>query len=631
MKKGLCWLLTLTLMVLSLCVYTPELKASAAETTTMTTSDVLKVMNHMLKGTDLDDRVSIFADFDGNAKINTSDARQMLQRIVTQNSVIELPGEAIRVSCINDKTSTDGTCTYYIKAPYTDTYTFKCSSAKAIEITRFGTAIASGTTSLTVNMAQGAVYTLVVKTRYSNTSFSLTVSAAENTVTLPYDTLEPEDVSDIPLSAISNAAVNSPSLKYVPREGGKYIYCNNPEQIPYSGLGKCFMRNENLTGDVFVTFEHSNKTGYSVYLGYQVKNTGTTDVFITITNVGYQASGSWYGQEAWYDFYNTSFDLPDDFYTSYGSVNSAYTDYLYKEYTPRVYQPTTYRLPAGQYMYVVGGTSSDAYNNINVDGTANQMVANSNCANAAVKFSVVGGSVTGSMYCYNRTSQVKANPSPTGYWTNDRYYLQYQGEANHHGVIDSRSKWIVHDNIGSGMLPVTFTNAYDTSSAEYRTPYSAYFNAARTHTRTTSWTTNINPQNHSVGVGTDMVKFSCTDINGNQVVIDNDHADGGGYAANTGNWMIEYQEHMTFVNQGKKPRKIHLNLTDHGSLLIMLRDTNTGEVLEQKMSIKNSSKTYTYTTVVDVPANTARQITLSYLLMPNSSGAVGHSLSIEAP
>ena len=41
-----------------------------------------------------------------------------------------------------------------------------------------------------------------------------------------------------------------------------------------------------------------------------------------------------------------------------------------------------------------------------------------------------------------------------------------------------------------------------------------------------------------------------------EVIIDNYHADGCGEPANTANWMIEYQEHFTFINQGDTDRKI---------------------------------------------------------------------------
>jgi len=627
MKRWISLVLTVTLMLTSFSVCGWTAQAAEATTITLTTSDVLKVMNHMLRDTALDDRVAAFADYDGNADINTSDARRLLQRIINKDNVIELPGDTIRVSTINDSTASDGTRTYYIKAPQSDTYTFSCSTLKSIELSRFGEVIATGTSSLTVKLGKGNVYTLKVKTSYGNRAFSMTATPKNNPVTLPYDLLAPEDLSDTPLTGAGNTAVNSPTISYVPRTGGTYLYCNNPEQIPYSGLGKCFMRDTGLTGEVFMTFEHSNKSGYRFYLGYQVKHEGTSDVFITVTNVGYQTQGSWYGQKAWYDFYNTNFDLSDSYY----SVSGASDDYLYENYTPRVYQPTTYRLPAGKYMYVIGGTTSDAYNNINVGNTANLYVPTSSCANGIVKFDVVGGAVTGSMYCYNSTSQVKANPAQTGYWTNDNYYLQYLGKSNNHGVIDNQLKWVFHDNIGSGMLPVTYSNYWDSTVSSKRTPYYTYRQYERKYNRVSTWMTNINPQNEARGVGSDMVTFNCVDINGKNAIIDNKHADGGGYPANTGNWMIEYQEHMTFVNQGKKERTLQLNMDDNGSLLLMVRDSQTGEILDTNLTIGKYDPNQSYAYKLTVPPNSAKQITLMYVLMPNSAGAVTHSVTIEAP
>ena len=105
-------------------------------------------------------------------------------------------------------------------------------------------------------------------------------------------------------------------------------------------------------GEIFFTFEHANYSGKPIYLGYQVKNEGVSDVFVTVENIGYQAGGTWFGQNAWFDYYNTSFALPND-YIENPNLYSNY-DYAYMNYSPRIYQPTTYRLPAGQYFYVIG-------------------------------------------------------------------------------------------------------------------------------------------------------------------------------------------------------------------------------------------------------------------------------------
>ena len=286
-------------------------------------------------------------------------------------------------------------------------------------------------------------------------------------------------------------------------------------------------------------------------------------------------------------------------------------------------------------MYVVGGTSSDAYRNINVDGTANKRISKGNCVNAAVKFSVTGGSVTGTMYCYSSTYQVQASPAPTGYRCDynsygENYGVQYQGSGDHAGVIDSYFTWQFNDEIGGGMLPVSYTNYYATSEsvAANKTPYAAYNSTAHNNTRKYEWITHINPQDIHSAVGTDMVAFNCVDTNGVKRVLDTDHADGTGAFGNFGNWMIEYQEHFTFVNQGDKDRVITLMYGDNGALLMMPRDSVTGEVLQADFPVGGDTIGINYNYSITVPAHSVKQITMAYLLMPMSAGTVSHMATI---
>jgi len=595
------------------------------------TTDVRAVLSAVLKGTEPDTALGDLTDRNADGRLDTTDVRTMLQEILSGNNTVTLMDNAFRLSSISDITDSTGTATYDVIAPYTDTYTLTCSNAKSIKLYYNATVVASGTSSVTASLTKGKGYTLEIKTSYRNTSFNLTTVAKNNQVTLPYDVATPINTSGFSLSSTQSYAMTATPINYQKRDNGTYVYCNNPEMIPYNGLGDAFIRNEGLTGEVYVTFEHSNKTGYYIYLGYQLKNEGDSDVFITVTNVGYQTSGSWYGQKAWYDFYNTSFCLPDDYFT-----NSVYdnSEYLFENYTPRVFQPITYRLPAGKSMYVVGGTTSDAYRNINVGSTANKSIAPSACVNAAVKFAVTGGSVTGTLYCYNRTSQVASNPAQTGYRVDNNsnghsFGLQYQGIADHAGVIDSYFTWQFNDNIGSGMLPVSYSTDYDSNAGSYHTPYSAYSNKTYNYPRATTWCTHINPQTVHNAVGTDMVEFTCYDVNGVKRVIDNNHADGTGYLANTGNWMIEYQEHFTFVNQGSRDRKLILHYQDNGALAMLVRDSKTGNVIQADFPVGGPQTGYNYTYDVVVPAHSVKQITMDYLLMPMSAGTVSHMVTID--
>lgn len=537
---------------------------------------------------------------------------------------------AFRFSSIDDCTDEGGVRSYLVYAPHTDEYDVRLEGASLV-LLKGEEELLSGTGEMTVSLEKDEIYTLNVSTDGANADFKLTVSAKNNLVTLPYDVATPIDTTGFDVNGSDK--ISAAEVNYVKRTGGTYIYSNNPEQFGTQHVGKAFMRNEGLVGDVYVTFEHANYSGSDAYLGYQLKNNTDHDVYITITNVGYQWIGTWFGQLAWYDFYNTSFKLPSDYLNQYGGITSKYSalDYAYRNYTPRIYQPTTYRLPAGEYIWVIGGTSADAYRNINVDNSANHPVNNIRCANGNVKFTVTGGSVTGTMYCYTNAAQVKAEPKALGYVAAG-YASQYSGVGDHHGVIDNFMTWTFNDNIGGVDLPVTYTNYYSTSVPSYAKPYSAYNSKAHTTRSTTSWMTHLNPQNNHRAVGMDMVEFRWHDARGNEIVIDNHHADGAGEPANTGNWMIEYQDHFTFVNQGDNDRVIVLKLRDHGTLATLVRDSVTGEVLETEFTAglgESGGVAYNFTYELTVPAHSIKQVTLDYLLVACSYGSVVHAVELK--
>ena len=149
-------------------------------------------------------------------------------------------------------------------------------------------------------------------------------------------------------------------VEYKKREGGTYIYSNNPEMLSSEDVGAAILRTENMSGLYLFTHEHSNHTGSSIYLGYQLLNTGTEDALVTVYNIGFQIQGEWLGQQSWTDFYNMKYALPDDYFDENGKESWIYKGQDFLDYTPRVFKPTTYRIPAGEYIYVMGGTSEDA-------------------------------------------------------------------------------------------------------------------------------------------------------------------------------------------------------------------------------------------------------------------------------
>ena len=537
--------------------------------------------------------------------------------------------EAFRLSSVEDITSDNGARVYLVSAPYTDTYTIRSSDTSSIALYEGSACLAQHESELEVALTEGNTYTLEIKTEQPNTSFAVHAEAKEHLITLPYDVAEPTDVTTLSLESDGTDPLKAAEVNYVPREGGKYIYSNNPEQYSFTHVGQAFMRNEGLTGEVYVTIEHANRAGIDTYLGYQLKNETDHDVYITITNVGYQWTGTWFGQRAWYDFYNTKFELPNGYYTESGAVSKKYQkfpDYAYEDYEPRVFQPTTYRLPAGEYFWALGGTSADAYNHINVDNSADRIVSPVRCANGNVKFTVTGGEVTGTVYCYSDASQIQDDPEQLGYVA-EGYAQQYSGYADHHGVIDNYMTWTFDDSSKNGPLPVTYTNYYDDALPSKTRPFAAY-NSKPHENNTTSWMTHLNPQNDHSAVGMDMVEFIWVDDEGKEIVVDNDHADGAGLPANTANWMIEYQDHFTFVNQGDTDRTVQVNFKDHGTLAMLVRDSVTGEVLRARytMGLCESGNSYSYK--LTIPAHSVKQITFDYLLVACSYGSVKHFLSL---
>ena len=448
------------------------------------------------------------------------------------------------------------------------------------------------------------------------------------------------------------------------REGGTYIYSNNPEMLAKDDIGKAVLRTKHLKGEIFFTYEHSNHTGEPAYFGYQLFNKGDSDAVIKVRNIGFQIDGEWLGQRSWSDFYNTRLELPSDYFID-GKENELYKGGDYVDYTPRVYEPQEYVLPAGKYFYVIGGTTEDAYNNINVDNTANRPILPGRCSNAVVLFDVSGGDVQGTFYVYNNVSQVKDAPDDQGYIVTRNgtdYSAQYKGVDHHKGVIDTDVFFAVNEKTVKGKLPVLYQNKRDPYFHTKTEPYQKY-DLVEYNIADTKWLSALNPNNNTRAIGTDMMTFECVTESGETVVIDNERADGKGNVANTGNWMVQYSDDMTLVNVGNTPRtfKIYKKGATAGALMSMIRDEN-GAVLDARLTVHPYSYTKipdnvnpelltfvnsAYWYVVDgkpyfeltdekalvwtqtVEPMSSRTITVDYLVLGNSCGGVNHWVELD--
>lgn len=373
-------------------------------------------------------------------------------------------------------------------------------------------------------------------------------------------------------------------VKYEKRAGGTYVYSNNPEMLASEDVGEAILRTEGLSGSVFFTFEHSNHTGEPFYLGYQLKNTSDCDITVTVKNIGLQVEGEWLGQRSWSDFYNYRFELPVDYFLDGGEVNPIYVGCDYVDYTPTLREPVSFCVPAGEYIYVLGGTSADAYGRVNVFDTADRPILNGKCANGAVLFDISGGTATGTFYCYTDAAQVKAEPKEQGYVTYrvikktgkmTDYSKQYKGVDPTAGLIESELTFVFDDST-QGRLPVRYKKLSDPDYAKKNTPYAEY-RMRESVVEKDYWYTSLNPNSCADAIGSDMMIFNCIDTEGNEIVIDNNRADASGDCANTGNWMVQYTDNFTLVNAGSRARRLKFfKRGNNGVLFVMARDEDGG-------------------------------------------------------
>ena len=575
-----------------------------------------------------------------------------------QGEVVELNvmnDEAFRLTSINDITNQDGTNAYKMIAPYDDNYAFKCAKASKIEVFNYQRILLKeGKTSLKVELHKGQ--TVYVRITYeANETFDLNMIPLINMVELPYEINSSIDIDS--LDVIGDNSVNPLKpydISYTKRDDGKglYINCNNPEALSTQELNTSLIKQDVTDKEVFFTFEHNNIPNTLYYYGYRVTNTDDHDIYVTVKNVGYQVSGagSWLGEKEWIDFYNTQFYSDTTNFSDSQMANyNVYVGFC-NEYEPALNSPTTYRIPKGKYIYVIGGTTKDAYNNINVFDTADIKV-NGGCGNGAVIFSVSNGKAQGSFLVYDDSDAKTVNESD--YVKGDNVYgyranrdgvnvgSQYSGYDNCHGVVDSDLMWTFNDLTPSGKLKVNFENKHFVSShlRENKTIYSAiseFMN--RSNKNTDYWLTHINPNNTSNAVGTDMTQYINVDYDSKKPIeLNYLHYDGRGSIMNIGNWMVDYIDTITLVNQGDKEREFTYSLKHSGVILAFVRDEQgfTSEYyIPSYNTMINSSKygaaisdPFTYT--IKIAPHSVSRFSVNYNLLANSNGAIGHTATLK--
>ena len=382
---------------------------------------------------------------------------------------------------------------------------------------------------------------------------------------------------------------NSPvKIECKKRLGGTYVYCNNPEMLAQPDIDTVLMEDKYLSGDVVFTFENSNHSGVDLRLGYRLYNNSGKDATVTVTNIGVQWDGEWLGQKEWSDYYSLKFDLPEDYFTESGAVHKAYFGCDFIDYSPSVYVPQTITVPDGKYIYVLGGTSADSHEGFTAGDTGDKLLKIGKCGNGVVKFNI-DGEMVGSFLCYTAPENVPFGKKQQGYVvTRDGrdYSAQYKGTDHTAGLIEIEAVFTSGNSTPDGPIPVTYDYWSDKDCAGKNAPYQLYDRKKYTYTGE-SWHCAINPNGNDKYIGTDMMVFENVDTDGKPIIIDNDRADGAGRPANTGNWMIQYTDNLTFVNtsDSEKRFKVYKKGSISGVLATIVRNTK-GEVQRAFMNVQ---------------------------------------------
>lgn len=564
--------------------------------------------------------------------------------------------EAFRLSSLYDDIGEEGVSLYKVVSPYDDTYELSCPDCKKIEVYDASQKLISDAPhSLSVILEKDQIVFLAIYGK-AGEFFNLNVKLDKHFVELPYQVLKQAPLDSYDVEGNGDVdPLQSQDLKVEKRTDNRslYVNCNNPEALNTEFLNKVLTRQDVTDKDVFFTFEHNNKTDQKFYYGYRVTNTGDSDIYVTVKNLGLHlaGSGSWLGEDEWIKFYNVKFNSHMDELTESQKSNfDAYVGFS-GEYESANRQPITFRIPKGCYIYVMGGTTADSYQKINVFDSADQKLNSSfdltsGCSNGAVLFSVRGGSALGQFMAYrdkdasgiNRSDYVK-NDKETGYIAGDTTFgAQYVGYDHCHGVVDTNLTYYFNDRTPKGALCVNYENPYFTNTRS-GTKYSPVQGmTTKTMESAGTWVTHINPNSTANAIGTDMTYYITHDYyDYSEICIDYLHYDGRGVCANIGNWMVDYIDTLTFVNQGDTPRKVTYRMSHNGVILTFIRNAE-GFIdgnYEPTYNVTLASSQYgssiykLFNYEITVPPHSVVRISVDYNLLANSNGYISHTLTLD--
>ncbi len=528
------------------------------------------------------------------------------------------------------KTEESGKVVVKFAVYYDDDYLFNCSEAKELTIFDINFKKISQGNHFNLSLKKGMEFYIEIETLKSSQEFYLSITSKGSHLSVPYEMMVENNGKDIPTSTSEDKDPLKDSLiEMKKRPGGTYIYSNVPESMPLEAIDTILMQNTDISGDCFLTFEHQNCSGLPyVYLGYRLVNHQEEDVYVTIRNVGYQVSGSWLGEKSWMDYYGVKYEM--DISSFEGETLQWFKDYLNFDvnYKPKATAPTTYRIPKGKYIYVIGGTSEDAFLNANINETANLKITPHSCANGNAFFTIVKGKATGELCAY--VDYHKLN-TPNTVVQNFRKYGENDdlggriGQIGHHGVIDDNPLWVFNDATPSQNLPVVYYPYYaDTLKDNYQ-PFEKIEGSYKHEYRSDRWFSHLSSQLNHQFIGEDMVEHE-TIYQGKKVKQSTNIATANGKIWDYGNWMIEYQENCVFVNQGNQDRKLRFYLKNGGSIYYIIKDEK-GNILKAGATLLHcTGDKEVYECVIS--GHSRLVVSVQFVLAANNCGSIEHIVQL---
>lgn len=544
-----------------------------------------------------------------------------------ENLINETP---LYLSNIYGQTNKNKIITFKFFVEWATTYTLESKEASKITIFDEKENILITGSKIDISLKENTIYFLEIQTLKESMDFELLVTPLKKNIATPYRLNILNDGHDIPLDSNNNIDPLKPAeIKMNKRLGGTYLYSNIPEAMPIEAVDSVLMQNKEITGDCFLTFEHQNRTGLPfVYLGYKIINENQNDLYVTVRNVGYQVDGSWLGEKSWMDYYGVKYEM--DISSFNEEKLKWFHDYLNFDinYQASPIVPTTYRIPKGQYIYVIGGTTKDAFNNINVNKTANLKIGPHCCANGNVFFSIINGSAKGELVAYVDASKTN---SPDVLIQNFRKYGDNDdmggriGISHHHGVIDTNPIWIFNDATPSQNLPVKYQPYYADSLKDSYVPFEEITNSYKHEYTGPSWKTHLSSQLHHDYVGEDIVE-NFTYYQGKEIKLSPNMANPAGNIWDFGNWMIEYQENCVLINQGYKTRTLKFYLINPGSLYVIIKDEKENILRKVATLTTCTGKKAVYE--CEIAPHSKKIISMQFVLAANNGGAVEHIVEL---